>query len=199
MASTPVIAKFDIKYGGSEQWVAPNAYNVPIDLVGRLDIDVAPKQEGDGSLSYTAVTTAAQDKEDTSTGGDSTVVFLLITTDPLPAPDQDLKQGVSFSVTGSAASGEGEVEGAGEGEGESADQYQKSSPKPSIQQKATSGGSSGTSAATGSRWFPVEFPIVLLGNGAVKMLDPNPTTFRCRNNSKVQVKFSVRVGRRLNQ
>jgi hypothetical protein len=46
-----------------------------------------------------------------------------------------------------------------------------------------------------SKWFELEQPHLLLGHGAVKLLDENPTTFSFANGTDVDVSITIHIGR----
>jgi hypothetical protein len=221
VAATPVIAKFDVKYG-SEALVVPANLQVSIDLMGRLDIDVPGGGKPIvGSINYGS-SSADSDK--------STVVFLLISADPYPYPttrsgDPALRVKVEgpASTTGTPPAGQPTPATPPAGKpkpGTPASGYQESMHHPAGQptpeqqppgqqtpvqqtpgQQAPSTPTPSTptpSPGTPAKQFHLEYPLVLLGNGAVSTLADNPTIFTFWNDSQTTVKVSVRVGRESN-
>lgn len=219
MDPTPVIAKYDVKYG-TEALVVPNPIQVPVDLMGRLDMDIPKDQTISGSIYYTPAGAA-----DTST-----VVFLVISADSYPSDAKSsTKPGIWFNVEGAAAKtpppasppggatppahgtnapggtdagGTAAEEGMTQAAYRSATQAAQTAPR----QPSTPGAASPpkttspTPATTSTPSLPyaLEYPLILLGNGAVLPLNGDPNTFTFQNRSKGTVRVSVRVGRQSN-
>jgi hypothetical protein len=220
VATTQVTAKYDVKYG-QEALVVPSNLQVPVDLMGRLDMDVPPGHTTTSSISYPGSQT------DPSGTGYSTVVFLLISATAQTVPFAGLRFSVdpaaatsspAATTSGPAAPGaarassrppapppaESAEEYGEEGEASGRQtqapvrQAQQSPPKPASPPAASPAPPS-PPATQKPKWFYLEYPMVLLGNGQVSTLDANPTTFTFQNNSRDPVQVSVRVGRQLNQ
>jgi hypothetical protein len=212
--STPVITKIDVKYG-AEQLLQPGENKVAIDLIGKLDADVKFGHIFDGTLGYDPPQQGA------AAGPATEVVFLLIYADSYPT-DAQQKSLITFKVqkkpaaTGAApapgagapaaaskstGAAEGSGDDAGESDWSSKEQHQaqrKSVQQSAAQQKLAQNGGAGTPATDWTDELPLEFPIVLLGEGAVKMLTADPSHFQFTNKSQTTpVKVSVRIGRRL--
>ncbi|HEY7425688.1 MAG TPA: hypothetical protein VH682_15770 [Gemmataceae bacterium] len=181
MDPTPVTAKYDVKYG-TEALIVPSNLNVPIDFMGRLDIDVPPGHTSTASITYPP-----------GTGGgtyDSTVVFLLISADQYPTKPTG-EPCLSVQVQGPDTQPSSPPSPPSPPPPPSPTQYSPPPPPPSPPPPSK--------GASSPRKFSLEFPLVLLGTGAVTTLEPNgnPTVFTFWNASQTTVKFTVRVGRRL--